>query len=164
MTKYFKSVLFSLFLSTIFLPMPCYADGVSPLINFFSKETYLSATVILTILIFFESFILWRSIKSVRYARHLLFSGIINILSSAGGSIIILAAGHDQFYFWNTMNLIFPLFLITLIIEFPAIKFLYKDAVTWKQSLWIDLKINILSYLLVFAVQFLLIIGLMYLN
>ena len=150
------------FMLTLSMPSFCYADGVSPLINFFSEETYKSATIVLVCIILLESFILWRSIKAISYVKHLLFSTIINIISSAAGSLLILASGKDKFYFWDTTPLVLPLFFITLIVEFPSIKLLYKDAITWKRSIWIDLKINILSYLLVFAIQLSLLYGFLY--
>jgi len=73
-----------------------------------------------------------------------------------------LASGRNKFYFWDTTPLVLPLFLITLIVEFPSIKLLYKDAITWRRSIWIDLKINIFSYLLVFVIQLSLLCGFLY--
>ena len=164
--KYSKLSNFTLPIITfiLILPVPslCYADGVSPLINFFSEETYKSATIVLLCIILFESFILWRSIKTASYVKHLLFSTIINVISSAAGSLLILASGRNKFYFWDTTPLVFPLFLITLIVEFPSIKLLYKDAITWKRSIWINFKINMFSYLLVFVIQLSLLYGFLY--
>ena len=140
-------------------PPICYADGIVPLTNLFSKETFVGSSIVLVIIFFLEAFLLKRSIKEISFKKHLLFSVIINILSSGAGSLLMLVSGLGRFYLLFSPLVIVALFIITLITEFFPIKFLYRKFISLKRVFIIYFKINTISYVSIFALQFIFIMG-----
>jgi len=144
------------------IPAICYADAIVPLINFFSKETFGTAAIALGIIILIEAYFLGRSIKQFPFRKHLVFSLIINIVSSFIGSIVIIIFSLNnplRMLYVYSPTMILKFFAITIIIEFPVIKILYKDLISLNRAFLIDLKINILSYISLFLAQIIFLIG-----
>ena len=60
--------------------------------------------------------------------------------------------------FWGMRGLYFPMFLLTLFTETPALKYLYrKDGFNWKRAIKVSFGLNLTSYLFIFFLQFALI-------
>ena len=107
-------------------PTVAFADGVSPILNFFHKDTWLPASVVTLVIILVESGLLRWRIKSLRFASILWRCLILNVASSATGSVLLLGFSRDSFFMWDTMSLVLPLFLITLVTEIPLLHVLFK--------------------------------------
>jgi hypothetical protein len=143
------------FLINAFFPDNSYADGISPMLNLFSPETIYPAIVITAIIILFEACLLnWR-IREIAFREHLSRSLIINIASSATGSLIVWAASLTHYFVWESFSLILPLYLITLITETPVLKALYKEVnITWPRAIKLSIGINTASYFVVLLLEF----------
>jgi len=137
------------------------ADGVSPILNLFHKDTWLPATLVTILIILVKTALLRSRIKQVGFLGTLWRCTVLNIASSITGSVLLVHLGRDSFFIWDTMSLILPLFIITLITEIPALHFLYKKVpLSWGRSFLLGLGINIVSYPVVIAVEVALAIGL----
>jgi len=151
------------FLSLVLLlltPTVAFADAVSPILNFFHKDTWLPASIATLVIILLESgFLRWR-IKSLHFARVLWRVVVFNLASSATGSILLLALSRDSFFMWDTMSLVVPLFLITLATEIPFLHVLFRTVpLSWKRASILGCGINIASYAAVFAIEIGLLFG-----
>ena len=149
-----KRILILLALAFI-IPNYIFAGAFVPLTNFFSRGTLLYAIILTIIIIFLEAGFLKAFIKKIPFRKHILFSAIINIVSSAIGSFVILLtkSRSDLFYFDKVFVL---LFILTIVFEFPIIKLLYRQNITWLKNLWVDFVINTLSYISLIIMQTLL--------
>lgn len=135
-------------------PTAAFADGVSPILNFFHKDTWLPASIVTLMIILLESGLLRWRIKSLRYIRTLWRCCILNVASSATGSILLLAFSRDSFFMWDTISLVIPLFMITLATEIPLLHILFKTVpLPWKRAAILGCGINIASYVAVFIVE-----------
>jgi len=138
------------------LPACVHADAIVPLLNIFSRETVYPASLALAFIILIETFFLWWFIKGIRLWYHLLFSTIINVVSSAAGSLLLgLIPGDREEWVGFPVGLVIPLFLVTVLVEFPLIRLLYRLRewwVSWRDSLWISVRANLASYLLLLFV------------
>lgn len=143
------------FVANVIFPDQSCADGISPILNLFSSETVFPASVITIIIIVFEAILLRWRIPEITFKKHLWRSTIINIASSAAGSIIILAVSRHHYFIWESFALILPLYLITLITETPLLKAIYKKTnITWPRAIRLSIGINTASYILVFLLEF----------
>ncbi len=141
-------------------PTAAFADGVSPILNFFHKDTWLPASIVTLVIILLESGLLRWRIKSLRFTSILWRCCLLNVASSATGSVLLLAFSRDSFFMWDTMSLVLPLFLITLATEIPLLHVLFKAApISWKRAASLGCGINIASYVAVFIVEIGLLFG-----
>jgi hypothetical protein len=133
---------------------------VSPILNFFHKDTWLPASIVTLVIILVESGLLRWRIKLVPYRGTLWRSAIVNAASSATGSLLLLAFGRNSFFMWDTMSMVLPLFAITLATEIPLLRLLYKQVpITWGRACVLGTGINIASYACVFALEIGLLFG-----
>lgn len=135
-------------------PTAALANGVSPVLNFFHKETWLPASVVTLVIILLESGLLRWRIQSLRFTGALWRSAVLNVASSVTGSVLLVMFSRDSFFMWDTMSLVVPLFLITLITEIPLLRVLFKAAhLSWKRAVFLGCGINISSYAAVFIIE-----------
>jgi hypothetical protein len=136
------------------------ADGVSPILNLFHKDTWLPATLVTILIILVETALLRSRIKQVTFLGTLWRCTVLNIASSITGSFLLVYLGRDSFFIWDTTSLVFPLFVITLITEIPFLRLLYKNlSLGWGRAFLLGLGINIASYAVVFVAEIALLIG-----
>jgi hypothetical protein len=144
----------------LLIPTAAFADGVSPILNFFHKDTWLPASIVTLVIILVESGLLRWRIKSLRFTSTLWRCCILNVASSATGSVLLLAFSRDSFFMWDTMSLVLPLFLITLATEIPLLHVLFKTVpLSWKRASVLGCGINIASYAAVFVLEIGLLFG-----
>lgn len=144
----------NLWLILFLVPSVALADGVSPILNFFHKDTWLPASIVTLVIILVEGgLIRWR-VKQISWGRSLWVSFIINTASSAAGSVLLLAFGRDSFFMWDTMSLVLPLFIITLATEIPLLHALLKQIpISWRRATALGIGIDVVSYAVVFALE-----------
>jgi hypothetical protein len=138
----------------VLIPLFCFADALVPFTSFFSTETFLPALILLSVIILIEALLLKAFLKTVAFRKHILFSALINIISSGCGSLIFLItkSRRDLYYFDKVFVL---MFVLTIIIEYPIIKLFYRRIISWLKCIWINLALNVLSYILLVILQFL---------
>jgi len=135
-------------------PSAVLADGVSPILNFFHKDTWLPAAIVTLLILLIEGGLLRWRIQQITLGGALWRSGVINAASSAVGSLLLLAFGRDSFFMWDTMSLVFPLFVITLATEIPLLRLLFRQIpVTWGRACVLGFGINVASYAAVFLME-----------
>jgi len=141
-------------LSILLFPHESQADAINPIFNLFTPDTVVPASILTVLIIFVESLLLWRWTKPISFRLSLWRASIINIISSAAGSIVAWLFFKEQMI-WGMMGLYIPMFFLTLATETPALKFLYrKEGFNWARSIKISFGINFISYLFVFIAQF----------
>src|SRR5580698_6526141 len=144
----------------LFAPSAAFADGVSPTLNFFHKDTWLTASIVTLVIILVEGGLLRWRIKQITFGSALWRSTIINVASSAVGSLLLLGLGRDSYFIWDTMSLVVPLFLITVATEIPLLYFLFRQLpMTWGRACVLGFGINLASYAVVFVLEIGLFLG-----
>lgn len=144
-------------------PSVAFADGVSPILNFFHKDTWLPASIVTLVIILVEGGLLRWRIKQITFGGALWRSAVINISSSAVGSILLLGFGRDSYFMWDTMALVAPLFLITVATEIPLLYFLFRQPpMTWGRACALGFGINLASYAVVFVLEIGLFLGVIF--
>lgn len=146
------SLFFCLSLTT--LTAPAYANVIVPLIFFFDRFYAYPSIISIGIIILIETLVLKGIIRTVKWRWHLLYALIINVVSSLIGSGLILAVAlfnklTDLFTDSLLANLLI-LFVLTCLIEYAVILWLYKKVVTGKQGIWVSFRINLVSYIVLF--------------
>ena len=144
----------------VLAPSLAFADGVSPILNFFHKETWLPASIVTLVIVVLEAgFLNWR-IKTIRFGGALWRSGVINVASSITGSVILLAFSRDSFFIWDTMAFVLPLFIITILTEIPLMRVLFRTyPLSWGRACVLGFGINVASYVAVFVLEIGLLVG-----
>lgn len=143
----------------LFAPFTCYANGIVPLLNLFTKDTASSATILTLFIVFVETLLLYKFIKAVSFKTHFARATIFNVLSSAAGSVTVILFAKDLMP-WRMSDLYIPMFLLTLAVETPALKYLYRlENFNWLKSIKLSAGINLASYILLFVGQFGIAIG-----
>ncbi|WP_028582154.1 TolB-like translocation protein [Desulfogranum japonicum] len=138
----------------LLFPHHSQADAINPLFNLFTPDTVVPASILTVLIIFVEALLLWKWVKPVSFLSSLWRATIINIISSAAGSITAWIFFKEQMI-WGMMGLYIPMFFLTMTTETPALKFLYrKEAFDWKRTIKVSFGLNIISYLFVFTSQF----------
>ena len=138
----------------LFFPHVSQADAINPLLNLFTPETVVPASILTALIILVEALLLWRWTKPISFRLSLWRAAIINIISSAAGSIVLWLFYKEQII-WGMMGLYIPMFFLTLVVETPTLKFLYRlEDFNWVRSIKISFGINIISYVFVFIAQF----------
>jgi len=142
------------------VPTMVFADGVSPILNFFHKDTWLPASIVTLVIILLESGLLRWRIKNIRFTGTLWRSLLLNVASSLTGSVLLIAFSRNSFFMWDTMSLVLPLFLITLLTEIPLLYVLFKTvSLSWKRAAILGFGINAASYVAVFILEIGLLFG-----
>jgi hypothetical protein len=155
---------YSLFVLAIFLlififPNICHADAISPIINVFTPDTAIPASILTVLIILIEALLLWKWIKPVSFRLSLWRSAIINVASSAAGSVVVLVFFRDKLEWGMSGLIILMFFILTLAIETPLLKILYRnlgDSLSWVRTAKISFGINLISYLFVLIFPFIL--------
>jgi len=157
------NILFALALILFVLVCPniCHADSMIPLINIFTPDTSILSSVLTFVIILVEAFLLWAWIEPVSFRLSLWRSALINVTSSAVGSVIALLFFRDKLQEWDILgwDLVIPMFILTLVVETPLLKILYRkldNGFSWFRAIKISLGINFYSYLIIYIIQFLL--------
>lgn len=151
MTLIFAVTICSLFI--LFQPSTCHADAISPLINLFTPETAIPTAIITAVIIIVETLLLRRWVKTVPFKATLWRSIFINFASSAAGSIIVLIFFRKDMT-WDMFGLFIPMFILTLIVETPVLRYLYRnDGVEWPRAMKLSFSLNFISYCVVFICQ-----------
>lgn len=134
-------------------PSICQADAISPLINVFTPGRAIPSSILTILIILVEAFLLHKWIKTVSFKFNLWRSTLMNIASSAAGSIAVLTFAKDRM-FWDLSGFFLPMFLLTLATETPLLKYLYRrDEIGWPRAAKLSFGINVISYVLVFVSQ-----------
>lgn len=142
------------------VPTEVLADGVSPLLNLFHRDTWLPASLVTILIILVESILLRSHIEDVPYRDTLWRCVVLNLVSSVAGSVLLLGLGRDSFFVWDTLSLVFPLFVITVVTEVPALRLLYKQVpLSWARACVLGVGVNVASYAVVFVVEMGLLVG-----
>jgi len=136
----------AVFLGLIFIPTICMANGLIPLVNFFTPGTLLPASMALIGIIFIEAWLLKMFMKEISFVTHLWKSVVVNVLSSAAGSLIIQTIAKGPLFYFNYFSYILPLFGITFVVETIALFILYKIKINLLRSAWVSIRLNFLSY------------------
>ena len=152
-----KSLFNSAFLVAVFIllfPHESQADAINPLFNLFTPDTVVPASILTVLIILVETLLLWKWIKPISFRLSLWRATIINIISSAAGSIAAWLFFKEQMI-WGMMGLYVPMFFLTLATETPALKYFYRqNGFDWKRAIKISFGLNLISYLFVFIAQF----------
>ena len=150
----------SVFLVVVFIlfsPHESQADAINPIFNLFTPDTVVPASILTVLIILVETLLLWKWIKPISFRLSLRRATIINIISSAVGSIAAWLFFQEQMI-WEMMGLYIPMFFLTLATETPTLKFLYRQSgLDWERSIKVSFGLNFFSYLFVFITQFVLI-------
>lgn len=142
------------------IPSEALADGISPILNLFHKDTWQPAALVTVVIILVESGLLRWRVKQVSYLGTFWRSAVLNLASSIAGSVLLVGLGRDSFFVWDTMALVLPLFIITLITEIPLLRLLYKGVpLGWRRASALGVGINAASYVAVFVVEIAVILG-----
>lgn len=141
-------------------PAIVFADGVSPVLNFFHKDTWIPASIVTLVIILLESALLRWRIKGMPFTGVLWRSFLFNAASSLTGSVLLIVFSKDSFVMWDSMSFVFPLFLITLLTEIPLLHVLFKNVpLSWKRAVILGSGINVASYAAVFIIEIGLLVG-----
>jgi hypothetical protein len=132
----------------------CFADAISPLINLFTPDTAIPTAIITTIIIFVEAFLLRLWVKTVSFKTSLWRSLLMNLASSAAGSVLVMLFFKEKMTL-DMFGLFIPMFVLTLIVETPIFRYLYRnDGVEWPRAAKLSFSVNFISYCVVFVCQF----------
>ncbi len=143
----------------LFFPHKSQADAINPIFNLFTPDTIVPASILTILIILIESLFLWKWAKPTSFRLSIWRATIINIISSAVGSMAAWLFFQEQMI-WGMMGLYIPMFLLTLVTETPVLKYLYRQNVfDWKRTIKVSYSINLISYLFVFIVQIFVIYG-----
>lgn len=141
---------------TLVVPSICQANAIVPLSNVFMSGTFVPATILLLLVIVIETFLIRRWIKEVKFTTTVFRVTLFNVASSAVGSIILWAYNQSQqIDFPGAMDLFIPMFFVSVIAEWPLLKWFYRSTgLTWKRTSSYALYFNFISYIFVFVAQF----------
>jgi hypothetical protein len=130
------------------------ANTITPIINLFIPSNYVPALILTILIILVETFLLWKWIKGISLKLSLMMAAIVNIISSAVGSVIAWIYLDEQMI-WVIKGLYVPMFFLTLAAEIPVLKYLCRQYdIDWKRSIKVALGLNTISYIFVFIAQF----------
>jgi hypothetical protein len=138
----------------LFSPHESQADAINPIFNLITPDTIVPASILTVLIILVEALLLWKWTKPISFRLSLWRATIINIISSAAGSIAAWLFFKEQMI-WGMIGLYIPMFFLTLATEAPALKYLYRqNGFDWKRSIRVSFGLNFISYLFVFIAQF----------
>jgi hypothetical protein len=144
------------------IPAAVFADGASPILNFFHKDTWPMASIVTLVIILIESGLLKWRVKGIHFKRALWISILINIASSTTGSLLLLSVSRDSFFVEDDISFVPYLFFITLLTEIPLLLMLLKkEANAIKHPILLGIGINIASYAAIFIIEIGLLAGTM---
>ena len=132
-----------------------FANAILPVFNIWFldrplDQVNLFIVFLLIIIVFLESLILKKILKSSFWKKHFFAAIYANILSTIAGSIIIFLYFSDNNLWSNYSSVIFMFFVATVCIEGLFYSFFYK-----KKLIWATIILNALSYLSLFILQLL---------
>jgi hypothetical protein len=130
------------------------ADAINPLINLFTPDTAVPASILTVLIILLEALLLQWWLRSVSFRWNLWRATIINLVSGAAGSLVAPLFFQEEMP-WGTAGLFISMFFLSLATETPTLKLLYRrEGVGWPRSIKISIGLNLISYLFVFVAQF----------
>jgi len=91
-------------------------------------------------MIFIEAVFLKLFIKEIKWLKHLLFSTIINLISSVPGVWVTISTMH-------LCGPVLPLIFLGLIFQLILIPLIYRKYVNWFKGLGVGIVVNIFSYI-----------------
>jgi hypothetical protein len=141
-------------------PSVCRADAINPITNLFIRGNIIPASILTILIIIIEAILLrWWVKPKLGFLFHLGRSTIINLISSAAGSILA-AIFYKNVFVWSFSSLVvIPMFVLTLATETPALKLLYRrNGLSWPGAAKASVGINLISYIFVFIFQLLLVL------
>lgn len=142
------------------LPGLARANGIVPMMNLFYPETWVAAALVTIAIVLLESWILRRCIRKVTWAGTVWRSLVLNLASSAAGSVLLLPFGRGTFILDEGLALVVPLYFITVATEFPLLRLLYRRVpLVWDRAWVLGWGMNLASYALVFVLQFVFFFG-----
>lgn len=129
------------------------ANAIVPLINIFTPQTMLPASILTVIIILIEMYILRRWAKNIRLIQHLKYSTLNNLMSSFVGSVFVWVYMMEK-PLWEIMVMYPIMFIVTLLVETPLLKKEYPDKLkTWRDAIERSLSLHLGSYILIFLFQ-----------
>ncbi|MDX9982164.1 MAG: hypothetical protein RBU25_19245 [Lentisphaeria bacterium] len=142
------------------LPGLARANGIVPMMNLFYPETWVAAVLVTIAIVLLESWILRRCIRKVTWAGTVWRSLVLNLASSAAGSVLLLHFERKAFFLHEGLALVVPLYFITVATEFPLLRLLYRRVpLAWDRAWLLGWGMNLASYALVFVLQFVFFVG-----
>lgn len=122
-----------------------------PVLNLFHPSLIGSAIIVTLFIIFVETFVLYRFIRQVSFFQSLLRVVLINAVSSAIASLVILNAIDRRFSITSFYTVILPLYGITLLTEIPMLWVFYRDLpLSIGRAIRLGIGVNTFSYLVLF--------------
>lgn len=103
----------------------------------------------LVIMIFLEATFLKLFIRKVKWLKHLLYSVIINLISSIPGAWLTITTQH-------LCGPVLPLFFLGFIFQLLLISAIYRKHIKWYKGLGVAVVVNICSYIGIFIISALL--------
>lgn len=142
------------------VPLAALANGVTPILNLFHRETWLPAAVVTVVIILTEAVLLRWRLRPLGFRAVLWRAGVINFASSAAASLILVAMMDGPFFLMASLTLLLPLFVITLAVEIPLLRRLFRPiSLTWGRATALGLWINLASYAIVLLLEIGLFVG-----
>lgn len=142
------------------VPLAALANGVTPILNLFHRETWLPAAVVTVAIILTEAVLLRWRLRPLGFRAVLWRAGVINLASSAAASLILVAIMDGPFFLMASLTLLLPLFVITLAVEIPLLRRLFRPiSLTWGRATALGLWINLASYAIVLVLEIGLFVG-----
>jgi len=134
---------------------PAFADAFVPAINLFDPDTALPTLLLTILIVLVESlFLRWR-IREVPFRVTLWRALWINLASAAAGSLILWPLEGDSLSSPPFILILFLLFIITLAVEIPALRYAYRGiSMSEARAMALGLAQNAISYGLVLILGF----------
>ena len=162
--RFLNPYYYLIFISIAIYPSLCFADAAAPIINYFGDGFALGPFFVLGIVILVEWFLLWLILNRTQFHKHLYVAFIINIISSLLGTLFFILFPDKRFtideFFnerylntWSFTKVLFPFFVVTLIVEFPFIYLFYRKSISWIKAIRVTIVTNVVSYTMIFIVE-----------
>ena len=150
-----QRLLLTFFFAFFLIQSTAKANVIIPVLYFFYPAiNFVYATfVFFGIVIFVEAAILKISAKTIRFLRHLLWATVINVISVLVGLIYVFVIQNiipAKFVF--SLGLLFVYlvpFIITLIVEYKVIRLLYKNHLSLRKAIRVNISMNLTSYIII---------------
>ena len=128
-------------------PTAAFANAIVPILNFFNRETWQPAALATLVIILVEAALLRWRIKTFPFLGTLWRVAVINLASSAAGSLVLAVAAGEAASPWGLGIWAAPLLLITFVTEIPLLHALFKPAfLSWGRAIGLGINVNLASY------------------
>lgn len=142
-----------LFFLFLFLPIDTFANALLPLNNIWNSEHSHHFYIAYILILLIEVSLLKAFYKQISFSYHLKAILLANFLSSLVGSLVVNFWVSTTLYLDSNYLKIFSVFfIVTILIEFPILKFFYKRF--YLRNLFFKIFFaNFLTYILLFVLQ-----------